>query len=150
MKIWVDADATPRPVKEIIFRAARRLVIPVRLVANRHQLTPRVKYIQAIVVGAGADVADDYIVEHCVAGDIVITQDIPLADRVLDKGAHVLQPRGGRLTAENIKQRLSVRDFMDDLRGSGVQTGGPPPFGTKDRQRFANELDRLLTLLRKG
>ena len=149
MKIWVDADAAPKAVKEIIFRVSRRLRLPVRLVANRYQQTPRFKLIQSIQVSAGADVADDYIVEHCASGDIVITQDIPLADRVIEKGAHVLQPRGGTLTAANIKQRLSVRDFMDDLRGTGVQTGGPPPFGPKDRQRFANELDRLVNQLRR-
>jgi hypothetical protein len=149
VKIWVDADAAPKPIKEVVFRVSRRLRIPVRLVANRFQQTPRFKMILSIQVSAGADVADDYIVDHCEAGDIVITQDIPLADRVIEKGAHVLQPRGGALTAANIKQRLSVRDFMDDLRGTGVQTGGPPPFSTKDRQRFANELDRLVSQLRR-
>lgn len=148
MKIWIDADAAPKAIKEIVFKASRRLYLPVRLVANRHQQTPRFKLIRSIQVSAGADVADDYIVEHCEEGDVVITQDIPLAARVIEKGAHVIQPRGGPLLPENIQQRLSVRDFMDDLRGQGVQTGGPPPFSTKDRQRFANELDKLLTSLK--
>jgi len=149
VKIWIDADAAPGVIKDIIFRVSRRTRIPVRLVANRHQQTPRLKWITSIQVSAGADVADDYIVEHIAAGDVCITADIPLAARVIEKGGLVLRPRGGPLTVENIQQKLSVRNFMDDLRGQGVQTGGPPPFSVKDRQRFANALDRILASRKK-
>lgn len=145
MKIWIDADAAPRAIKEIIFKAALRLKLPVTLVANSWIRTPKSRLINAIQVGGRLDEADDYIVDHCEAGDLVITADIPLAARVIEKDALVLRPRGGPLTKENIRQKLAVRNFMDDLRGTGVHTGGPPPLGPKDRQAFAGHLDRTLT-----
>jgi uncharacterized protein YaiI (UPF0178 family) len=145
MKIWIDADAAPKEIKEIVFRTSRRLHIPVTLVANSYHQTPRLKIITSVQVSAGADVADDYIVEHCSAGDIVVTADIPLAARIIEKDGLVLKPRGGILDKSNIEQRLSVRNFMDDLRGAGVQTGGPPPFSPRDKQQFANSLDRMIT-----
>ena len=151
MKIWIDADAAPKAIKEIVFRASLRLKLPVTLVANSWIQTPKSRLITAVQVGSGLDVADDYIVEHCQPGDLVITADIPLAAEIIEKGGLVLRPRGGPLTKMNIQQRLTMRNFMDDLRGTGVQTGGPPPFGPKDRQKFAGHLDRILTIaLRKA
>jgi len=118
--------------------------MPVIVVANSFQMTPRMSNLSFIQVSGGLDVADDYIAQHCVSGDLVITADIPLADRVVQAGAVALRFRGEVLDEVNIKQRLAVRDFMDDLRGGGVMTGGPPPYGNKDKQRFANALDRWL------
>ena len=145
MTIWIDADAAPKAVKEIVFRAAIKRRVTVVLVANSFMQTPRFRWISAVRVGAGLDVADDYIAEHCERGDLVITADIPLAAQVVDKGAIVLRFRGQVLDAANVKQRLAMRDLMDDLRGCGVTTGGPPPFGPLDRQRFANSLDRYIS-----
>ena len=142
--IWIDADAAPRACKDIVFRASERTGMAVVLVANQDQHTPKAQQIRAVRVGAGFDVADDYIVEHCEGGDLVITADIPLAAQVIEKGALVVDPRGEELTESNVRQRLAMRDFMDSLRGGGVMTGGPPPFGPKDKQRFANSLDRWL------
>lgn len=144
MKIWVDADAMPKAVKEILFRAAERLKIPVILVANQWQKTPNSAFISFVKVDQGFDVADDHIVDSCEECDLVITADIPLAAAAVEKGAVVLEPRGELLTAENVGQRLSMRDFMDELRGAEMVGGGPPPFSKTDRQRFANTLDRLL------
>lgn len=150
MKIWIDADAAPKAIKEIVYRASLRLKLPVTLVANSWLQTPKSRLITAVQVGSGFDVADDYIVEHCQAGDLVITADIPLAAQIVEKGGLVLRPRGGLLNPSNIQQRLTMRNFMEDLRGTGVQTGGPPPMGPKDRQKFAGDLDRILTIqLRK-
>ncbi len=143
--LWIDADAAPRAVKEIVFRASERLAIQVVLVANSSMAVPRSQRIRQVVVGRGFDVADDYIVEHCAAGDIVITADIPLAAQVVEKGALVLKPRGEVLDADNVRQRLAMRDFMDEMRAAGMAGGGPPPFGNADRARFANALDRMLT-----
>jgi len=143
--IWIDGDGIPGACKQIVWKASQRTKFPVRLVANRYQEVPRFSWIQGIVVPGGLDVADDYIAEHCQAGDLVVTSDIPLAARVIDSGATVIRFRGEELTAVNVQQRLQVRDFMDELRGSGVNTGGPPPFSAKDKQSFANALDRWLS-----
>jgi uncharacterized protein YaiI (UPF0178 family) len=143
-QIWVDADACPRVIKEILFRAADRVGVPVTLVANQALQVPRSRYIRSIQVGAGFDVADSHIVQQSEAGDLVITADIPLAAEVIAKGCLALNPRGDLYTEDNIRQRLNMRDFMDTLRSSGVDTGGPASFSHTDRQAFANQLDRLL------
>lgn len=144
MRIWVDADACPAAIKEILFRAARRTGIELTLVANQPVHTPPSRHIRSLQVAAGFDVADDEIVKRVTPGDLVITADIPLAAEVLDKGGHALNPRGELYTSDNIGDRLNMRDFMDTLRGSGIRTGGPQPLGRSDRQDFANQLDRLL------
>jgi uncharacterized protein YaiI (UPF0178 family) len=145
MQIWVDADACPGVIKEILFRVADRLEITVTLVANKLLRTPPSRFIKAVQVPAGFDVADKEIVLLTQVGDLVITADIPLAAEVLQKGGHALNPRGEFYTEDNIQQHLSMRNFMDELRGSGVDTGGPAPFSNSDRQMFANQLDRHLT-----
>lgn len=145
MHIWVDADACPAVIKEILFRAAARVAIPVTLVANQPLHTPPSPLIRSVQVGHGFDVADHYIVDNLRAGDLVITADIPLAAQVIEKGGEVIDPRGERYTAENIRERLALRDFMEELRSAGEVTGGPPPLSKSDRQAFANALDRLLT-----
>jgi len=144
MKIWVDADACPKPVKDILFRLADRKEIAVTLVANQGMRLPDSPFIKLIQVGHGADVADDEIVNMCEAGDLIITADIPLAARVVEKGAQALDPRGKVYDQNNIGQILSMRNFMDELRGSGVETGGPNSFGQKERFKFANELDKFI------
>lgn len=146
--IWVDADACPGVIKEILFRAAEREKISVTLVANQWLRTPPSRYIHAVQVPGGFDVADGEIVRRVAAGDMVVTQDIPLAALVLEKGALALNPRGELYTRETIAQRLSMRNFMEELRGSGVDTGGPAAFGQRDRQSFANALDRWLAARR--
>lgn len=143
-QIWVDADACPAVIKEILFRAAERAQIQITLVANQWLRTPPSRHVRALQVQGGYDVADDAIVERIRAGDLVVTQDIPLAARVLERGAAALNPRGERYTADNIAERLSMRNFMDELRGAGVQTGGPAVFHARDRQAFASQLDRWL------
>jgi len=143
-KIWVDADACPKVIKEILFRAADRVGMPLILVANQPLQVPGSRYIRTIQVGAGFDVADNHIVLQAEAGDLVITADIPLAAAVIAKGCLALNPRGDLYTRDNIRQRLNMRDFMDTLRSSGVDTGGPASFSHADRQSFANQLDRLL------
>jgi uncharacterized protein YaiI (UPF0178 family) len=149
-KIWVDADACPKVIKEILFRAAERVGVPVILVANQPIQVPRSRHIRSIQVAAGFDVADNHIVQQLETGDLVITADIPLAAEVIDKGGLALNPRGELYTEDNIRQRLNMRDFMDTLRGSGVDTGGPASFSQADRQAFANQLDRLLASSPKG
>jgi uncharacterized protein YaiI (UPF0178 family) len=144
MKIWVDADASPVVIKEILFRAAVRKQIQVTLLANHYMRVPPSPYIRFIQVPAGFDVADNEIVKRVEKDDLVITGDIPLASEVIDKGAVALNPRGSLYTSENIKARLNMRDFMETMRASGVDTGGPPPLNQKDRQNFANCLDKLL------
>lgn len=144
MSIWVDADACPLVIKEILFRAAERVGVPLTLVANHALKVPRSKYIKAVLVPSGFDVADDEIARQVQAGDLVITADIPLAAAVIEKGAYALNPRGELYTEDNIRQRLNMRDFMDQLRSSGVNTGGPPALSHSDRQAFANQLDRIL------
>jgi len=144
MRIWVDADACPNPIKEILFRAAERLKIQLTLVANKPLRTPPSAYINTVQVAAGFDVADDKIAQEVRAGDLVVTADIPLAAAALAKGGRVLDPRGEIYTKDNIEARLAMRKFMDELRASGVDTGGPPPFSQGDRQAFARQLERLL------
>ena len=145
MKIWVDADACPGVIKDILFRAAERRHITTTLVANQSLSTPPSSHIHMLQVPAGFDVADNEIVKRLDAGDLVITADIPLAAEVIEKGGKALNPRGELYTTDNIKARLNMRDFMDTLRSSGVNTGGPPPLGQSERQAFANNLDKLLT-----
>lgn len=144
MKIWVDADACPVVIKEILFRAAERKALELILVANQVLSVPRSRYISTLKVKAGFDVADNEIVSRVSAGDLVITSDIPLAAEVIERGAVALSGRGELFTAENIRARLNMRDFMDTLRSSGIQTGGPPPLSKQDRKSFADHLDRLL------
>ncbi len=144
MKIWVDADACPVPIKEILFRAATREKIETTLVANQFISAPKSDFIKFIQVASGFDVADNEIVARVREGDLVITSDIPLAAEVIDKQATALNARGELYSRHNIKTRLNMRDFMDTLRGSGIQSGGPPAFSQKDRQNFANQLDRLI------
>ncbi|WP_019022430.1 MULTISPECIES: YaiI/YqxD family protein [unclassified Thioalkalivibrio] len=144
MKIWVDADACPAVIKEILFRAAKRTGVAMTLVANQPVRTPPSKLIDSIRVGSGFDVADNEIVRRLEAGDLVITADIPLASDVIEKGGEALNPRGELYTRDNIRERLSMRDFMDTLRSSGVDTGGPAALGPRDRQAFGNALDRWL------
>lgn len=143
-RIWVDADACPVVIKEIIFRAAERTRTETVLVANQWLRTPPSRYIRSMQVAGGPDVADDAIVERVAAGDLVVTQDIPLAARVLEKQAAALNPRGEPYTANSIAERLSVRNFMEELRGAGIQTGGPAALHPRDRQAFASQLDRWL------
>ena len=148
-KIWIDADACPKVIKEVIFKASFRLKIPVCLVANSYISIPPGPLISLIQVEQGADVADFYIVEHVSQNDLVITADIPLAALVVEKGATAINPRGELYTEENVRERLSMRDFMKDLRDSGVDTGGPPPFSGKDKGLFANSLNRILDKMMK-
>ncbi|MFC6673823.1 YaiI/YqxD family protein [Marinobacterium aestuariivivens] len=150
MHIWVDADACPKVIKEILFRAAQRTGTRMTLVANQYMPTPPGSLIDAIQVSQGFDVADDTIVGRISAGDLVITADIPLAAEVIDKNALALNPRGELYTRENVRQRLSMRDFLDTLRSSGINTGGPAALTQNDRQAFANQLDRLLARKGKG
>ncbi len=148
MKIWIDADAAPRDVKELVFRAARRLDVEAILVANqRLQAPPGNPHVTTIRVDGGPDVADRYIAEHAEAGDLVVTQDVPLAAVLVPVGVAVLDPRGEEHTAETIGERLSIRDFMDRVRTAGGLTGGPPPYDARARQAFAAALDRTLTRL---
>jgi uncharacterized protein YaiI (UPF0178 family) len=144
MQIWVDADACPGVIKDILFRVAERLQLNVTLVANQLIRVPGSRFIRALQVPAGADVADAEIVERLAPGDLVVTGDIPLAALVLDKGGFALNPRGEFYTRDNIAQQLTMRAFMEELRSGGVDTGGPAPFGNGDRQSFANALDRHL------
>lgn len=144
MTIWVDADACPQVIKDILFRAAERTATDLVLVANQPLRTPPSKRIRAIQVATGYDVADNEIVRRLQAGDLVITADIPLAAEVIEAGGQVLSPRGEPFTRENIKGRLTMRDFMETLRASGIQSGGPPALGQKDRMSFANRLDTWL------
>lgn len=146
MTLWLDADAAPRDVKDICFRASERLNLPTILVANqRIQLPPGYKHLSAVRVDGGPDVADRYIAEHSVSGDVAVTADIPLAALLVPKGVVVIDPRGEVYTAESIGERLSVRNFMDGLRGAGVETGGHAAYGPREKNAFANALDRALT-----
>ena len=145
MKIWVDADACPGVIKDILFRAAERTQMSMTLVANQPMRIPRSPFIRIMQVPAGFDVADKHIVDALEPNDLVITADIPLAAATIEKGAHALNPRGDLYTKDNIRERLSMRNFMDELRGSGVATGGPPALGPRDREAFANSLDRMLS-----
>ncbi len=149
-QIWVDADACPAAIKEVLFRAAEREQVPVTLVANQWLRTPPSRFVRAIQVPGGFDVADNEIVERVAADDLVVTQDIPLAAAVIAKGALAMHPRGELYTADTIAQRLGMRNFMDELRGAGVDTGGPAAFHARDKQAFANQLDRWLTRRRQA
>ena len=144
MKIWVDADACPKVIKEILYRAAQRVKVPLTLVANHPLQVPRSPLIQSLQVPGGFDVADNYLVQHCEASDLVVTADIPLAAELVAKGIVAINPRGEQYTPENIRQRLAMRDFMQQMRDIGQASGGPPPLDSSDRQAFANTLDRLL------
>jgi uncharacterized protein YaiI (UPF0178 family) len=145
--IWVDADACPVVIREILFRAAKRTGVQLTLVANQAMNAPSLPNIKALQVAKGFDVADNEIVQRLVAGDLVITSDIPLAAEVIEKGAHALSPRGELHTTENIRARLNMRDFMDTMRSSGIDTGGgPAAFSQRDKQQFANKLDQFLAM----
>ncbi len=145
MQIWVDADACPRPVKEIIFRVAKRREILTTLVANLPLRVPKSPYIKTILVPGGFDIADEKIEALSAASDLIITADIPLAAKIIAKGAAALNPRGKLYTKDNINEALTMRNLKDELRGSGIETGGPPGFNKKDREIFANQLDRFLS-----
>jgi uncharacterized protein YaiI (UPF0178 family) len=145
MTIWVDADAMPRAVKEVLYRAAQRRKTNIVLVANAYLQVPTDPHIRTVRVASGADVADDHIAEQCEKGDLVITADIPLAARVVEKGAQVIQPHGRVLDEENVGEVLSMRNFADELRSTGVDTGGPPPYSNAQKGKFSNALDRWLT-----
>jgi uncharacterized protein YaiI (UPF0178 family) len=144
MQIWVDADACPKPIKDILFRVAMRTTITTTLVANHALQTPPSRYINMLQVKSGYDIADNEIVKRLNSGDLVITADIPLAHEVINKGGHAINPRGERYTLDNIKERLTMRDFMDTLRGSGINTGGPAALNARDIKAFANQLDKFL------
>ena len=150
MRIWVDGDACPGVIKEILFRAAIRTKIPLTLVANQPVKVPRSDLIAILTVPAGLNIADQRIVELLDPGDLVITADIPLAAHVVNKGGTALDPRGEHYTHENIGERLTMRNLMDELRGGGIVEGGPAPFDGNDRQAFANQLDRILTKSRRN
>jgi uncharacterized protein YaiI (UPF0178 family) len=149
LTIWVDADACPNSVKDVLYRAAERAQLQLTLVANAPLSVPRSKWIKTLQVPGGFDVADDHIVSQVQAGDLVITADIPLAAAVIERGAAALNPRGEAYDRETIKQKLVMRDLMDQLRGSGIQSGGPPPLDNTDKKRFADALDRWLALRHK-
>jgi uncharacterized protein YaiI (UPF0178 family) len=150
MTIWIDADAAPRDVKEIVYRAAKRLEIPTVLVANQRLSTPLNNlFVSAVLVRGGPDVADQHIADEASAGDVAVTADIPLAAILVEKGLIVLDPRGEQYSEENVRERLSIRDFMDSLRGSGVDTGGPKPYGEREKRAFAAGLDRVLAAARR-
>jgi uncharacterized protein YaiI (UPF0178 family) len=150
MKIWIDADACPVVIKDILFRAAERTGTHLTLVANQPVSVPRSRLIKSIQVASGYDAADNEIVKRVSSGDLVITSDIPLAAEIIDKKAIALSPRGELYTADNIKNRLTMRDFMDTLRSSGIDTGGPPPLTQADRKTFADQLDKFLSRRSSG
>jgi len=149
-RIWVDADACPVAIKEILFRAAEREQVQVTLVANQFLRTPPSRFVRAVQVPGGFDVADAEIANRVAPGDLVVTQDIPLAAQVIAKGALAVHPRGELFTPDTIAQRLGMRDFMEELRGAGVDTGGPAAFHPRDKQAFANQLDGWLARLRQA
>jgi len=150
MTIWVDADACPKVIKDILFRAAERAQVPTVLVANRALHVPPSPWVRAVQVPRGFDVADDEIMSRVAAGDLVVTQDVPLASAVLKAGAKAVTPRGEPMTPDTIGERLAMRDFLDTMRASGVQTGGPSALGPAERQAFARELDRYLAGAARG
>ncbi len=150
MKIWIDADACPRPVKEVVFKTSIRLQIPVTLVANSAMFVPRSPLVTLQVVGGGVDEADRHIQTQAASGDLVVTADIPLAAALVEKGVVAIDPRGLVYSPNNVKEALATRNLMQDLRDSGLAQGGPAPLGPKDRERFTNALDRELTRLRKA
>jgi len=145
MQIWVDADACPAVIKEMLYRAADRVKVRVVLVANRPLRTPSSPWIRSVQVARGLDVADDHIASAMAPGDLVVTADIPLAAAVVERGGYALNPRGEFYSPDNVRELLDMRNFMEGLRASGVETGGPPAFSQADRQSFANQLDRFIT-----
>ncbi|HZE61053.1 MAG TPA: YaiI/YqxD family protein [Burkholderiales bacterium] len=150
MRIWVDADACPAVIKDILYRAAERTKTPLTLVANKALRTPRSPYIRALQVPRGIDVADSHIVRELSPGDLVVTADIPLAADAIGKGAHALNPRGEFYSTANIQERLALRNYLDELRGTGERTGGPAALDNTDRKRFADQLDRFLARRRRN
>lgn len=146
-QIWIDADACPKPIRELLFRAANRTQTHITFIANQLIPVPPSQFIRSVQVEKGFDIADDEIVRRCQDGDLVITQDIPLASEVIDKGCLVINTRGEKLSKANVKARLNMRDFLETMRSSGVQTGGPPPLSKTERMAFANQLDRWLASL---
>ena len=150
MHIWVDADACPLAVKEILYRAAERSEVPLTLVANKLLGAPRSRFIRSLQVARGFDVADNEIARRLAPGDLVITADVPLAADVIVRGGHAPNPRGELYTPDNIRERLATRDYLEKLRETGVQTGGPAPFDNTDRKRFADQLDRFLARQGRG
>jgi uncharacterized protein YaiI (UPF0178 family) len=150
LKIWIDADACPRIIKEIVFRASERLQVPVCLVANKDLSKAHSRLVTSELVAAGVDAADDFIVQHAAPRDLVITADIPLAARIVENGGVALDPRGEMYTDENVGDRLSMRNLLQELRAEGLVQGGPPQFNRTDRNRFASALDRQLTRMIKG
>jgi uncharacterized protein YaiI (UPF0178 family) len=147
VRIWVDADACPRAIQDILLRASRRLEVELIFVANKPLRVPSSPHVRALRVRAGSDEADRRIIQEATEGDLVITADVPLAAEAVGEGLHVLSPRGELFTEENVGERLAMRDLMDDLRSGGLETGGPAAFGRAERQAFANQLDRLLARL---
>jgi len=145
--IWVDADACPRPVKDMLYRLSERLQVQVKLVANQPLQTPVNPLVSSVQVASGFDVADNYIVDNLKEGDVLVSADIPLAAEAIEKKAHVITPRGEKLTDNTIAQRLTMRNFLEEMRASGEHTGGPPPFSNADKQKFANTIDRLMAKL---
>ena len=150
MNIWVDADACPVAIREILFRAAERTGVKVTLIANQPVRVPASAHVEFVQVSRGFDVADNEIVTRARSGDLVVTADVPLAAEVMENGVYALSPRGELYSADTIRQRLNMRDFMDTLRASGIHTGGPPALSKSDRQSFANHLDRMLARHAKG
>lgn len=150
MRIWIDADACPKMIKEFVYKVSRRLEIPVVMVANSGIPVPRSNLVSLVVVGKGMDEADHHILENCAVGDLVVTADIPLASSLIDKGVVAINPRGAVYTPDNVKEALATRDLMQGLREEGTMTGGPPPLGPRDREKFANAIDRELTMLLRG
>jgi hypothetical protein len=144
-KVWIDADACPKIIKELVFAASQRVGFKVSMVANSYMFVPPSALIELIKVDQGADVADSFIVENLSENDLIITADIPLAALVVEKGALAINPRGEPYTEDNVSERLSMRDFMKDLRDSGMVTGGPAPFGPKDKEKFANSFNKIIT-----
>jgi uncharacterized protein YaiI (UPF0178 family) len=150
VRIWIDADACPKAVKDFLFRACQRLQVSATLVANRSMFVPRSPLFRIVVVGKRIDEADAYLVQQAEAGDLAITADIPLASALVDKGVAVVDPRGTVYTAANVKEALATRNLMQDLRESGIDQAGPPPLGSKDVERFANAFDRETTRLQRS
>ena len=150
MRIWIDADACPKMIKDFVFKVSRRLAVPVILVANSGIHVPRSKLVSLVVVGAGLDEADHHILEYCSVGDVVVTADIPLASSLIDQGVVAINPRGTVYTPDNVKEALATRNLLQDLRDEGTMTGGPPPLSPRDKVKFANAIDRELTKLRRG
>ena len=149
MRIWIDADACPKMIKDFVYKVSRRLQVPVILVANSGIHVPRSNFVSLVVVGKKIDEADHHILANCTVGDLVVTADIPLASSLIDKGVVAINPRGTVYTPDNVKEALATRNLMQDLREEGTMSGGPPPLGPRDREKFANAIDRELTRLQR-